>query len=258
MTHSLHGAITGYIDVAQVVLYLFWIFFAGLLYYLHAEDKREGYPLESEGRGRVKIQGFPPIPSPKTFRLANGGSVTVPRPETDTRTIAARPASPYPGAPLIPTGNPMLDAVGPAAYAERANYADTLTDGKPMILPVRLAEDFTVATGDPDPRGMQVVGTDSAVAGTVTDIWVDRAEAQIRYLEVETASARRVLLPINFVRFDAARRRVHVKSILGAQFSGVPSTASLDSVTRREEDRIMAYYAGGHLYATPSRSEPLI
>ncbi|HKK51252.1 MAG TPA: photosynthetic reaction center subunit H, partial [Myxococcota bacterium] len=28
------GALTGYIDVAQVVLYVFWIFFAGLIFYL--------------------------------------------------------------------------------------------------------------------------------------------------------------------------------------------------------------------------------
>ncbi|MFN9102251.1 MAG: photosynthetic reaction center subunit H, partial [Betaproteobacteria bacterium] len=26
------GAITGYVDVAQLVLYVFWIFFAGLIY----------------------------------------------------------------------------------------------------------------------------------------------------------------------------------------------------------------------------------
>ena len=28
------GAITSYIDVAQVVLYAFWIFFAGLIYWI--------------------------------------------------------------------------------------------------------------------------------------------------------------------------------------------------------------------------------
>lgn len=38
------GAITSYIDVAQVTLYVFWIFFAGLLFYLLRENKREGYP----------------------------------------------------------------------------------------------------------------------------------------------------------------------------------------------------------------------
>jgi photosynthetic reaction center H subunit len=34
------AAITQSIDVAQVVLYLFWIFFAGLIYYLVRENHR--------------------------------------------------------------------------------------------------------------------------------------------------------------------------------------------------------------------------
>jgi photosynthetic reaction center H subunit len=49
-----------------------------------------------------------------------------------------------------------------------------------------------------------------------------------------------------------------VKSILGSQFATVPGLANPDQVTRREEDKIMAYYAGGHLYATAARAEPLI
>ncbi len=35
----MRGAITSYIDVAQVVLYAFWIFFAGLIFYLRREDR---------------------------------------------------------------------------------------------------------------------------------------------------------------------------------------------------------------------------
>ena len=42
------AALTGYIDVAQVTLYAFWLFFAGLIFYLRREDKREGYPLDSD------------------------------------------------------------------------------------------------------------------------------------------------------------------------------------------------------------------
>ena len=52
------GAITGYIDVAQLVLYAFWVFFAGLIYYLHRENKREGYPLLTDKAGERK-EGFP-------------------------------------------------------------------------------------------------------------------------------------------------------------------------------------------------------
>ena len=39
------GAITEYVDVAQLALYGFWVFLAGLVYYLTIESKREGFPL---------------------------------------------------------------------------------------------------------------------------------------------------------------------------------------------------------------------
>jgi len=105
---------------------------------------------------------------------------------------------------------------------------------------------------------MEVYGADDVLGGVVTDLWVDRAEPQIRYLEVETANARHVLLPIHYTRFKKVQRRVNVKSILGSQFATVPAHANPDQVTRREEDQIMAYFAGGHLYATAARSEPFI
>jgi photosynthetic reaction center H subunit len=49
-----------------------------------------------------------------------------------------------------------------------------------------------------------------------------------------------------------------VVSITAAQFAGVPGIASNEQITKLEEDRICAYYASGHLYAVPSRSESLI
>ena len=53
------GAITQYIDVAQIVLYMFWIFFAGLIYYLARENHREGYPMDSGRENGPKITGWP-------------------------------------------------------------------------------------------------------------------------------------------------------------------------------------------------------
>ena len=49
-----------------------------------------------------------------------------------------------------------------------------------------------------------------------------------------------------------------MRAILGQQFADVPGTRSADQVTLLEEDKIMAYYGGGTLYADPSRLEPLI
>jgi photosynthetic reaction center H subunit len=253
------GAITGYFDVAQIVLYVFWIFFFGLCFWLRREDKREGYPLVSDrSGGRVNVQGFPSIPAAKTYTLHDGTTVQLPRPERDRRPIKAEPIGPYLGAPLRPTGNPMLDGVGPASWAERSTVPDLTLHGLPMIVPARVAGDFTVAGGYPDPRGMEVYGADRVLGGVVVDFWVDRAEPQIRYLEVQTTNARRVLLPITYTKFNPGRRRVNVKAILGSQFATVPGLSNPDQVSRREEDQIMAYYAGGYLYATAARAEPLI
>ncbi len=255
------GAITQYIDVAQIVIYLFWLFFAGLILYLRREDKREGYPLESDRSGAVQVEGFPPIPDPKVFALPHGGTYEAPGEPPPAATVAAEPVAPWPGAPLEPTGDPMLDGVGPAAYAERADSPELTLEGEPRIVPMRVATDFSVEPRGPDPRGMQVVGADGEPGGTVTDIWVDRSEPQPRYLEVEVGSgpeARNVLLPITLAVVDAARRRVKVKSILGEQFHRVPGLQDPDLITQTEEDRICAYFGGGHLYAVPSRLESLV
>jgi photosynthetic reaction center H subunit len=255
------GAITQYIDVAQLVLYAFWIFFAGLVIYLRREDKREGYPLESDRSGAIKVQGFPAIPAPKTFKLAHGGTYTAPPGNTSEIPLRAAPSAPWPGAPLDPTGDPMQDGVGPAAYAERKNEPDLTEHGEPMIVPMSAARGFAVAEGDPDPHGMSVVGADGAVAGTVRDLWVDRAEPQIRYFEVDVATPsgpRRVLLPAGFARIDGRQRQIRVQAILAKQFAGVPTTARADQITRREEDRITAYYGGGKLYAAADRLGPIL
>ena len=62
---------TQYLDLTTLVLYAFWIFFAGLIYYLRREDKREGYPLASDRRN-VPVQGFPAVPPKKTYLIEHG------------------------------------------------------------------------------------------------------------------------------------------------------------------------------------------
>jgi photosynthetic reaction center H subunit len=253
------GAITQYIDVAQLVLYAFWIFFAGLVIYIRREDKREGYPLESERSPYVKVQGFPAMPEPKTFLAPHGGSVQKPDYRRDERPLKAQPAAMWLGAPLEPTGNPMLDGMGPGAYAERADEPDLTLEGAVKIVPLRVDPAYGISTFDVDPRGQEVVGGDGYVAGKVSDVWVDRTEPQVRYLEVLVKSnGRRVLVPYGFAKIDVRGRCVRVRSILASQFAAVPGTASPDRVTLREEDQISAYYGGGTLYATPSRAEPFV
>jgi photosynthetic reaction center H subunit len=254
----IRGAITEYIDVAQVVLYAFFIFFAGLVFYLRREDRREGYPLESE-TGRPGDRGFLFIPPAKTFKLSNGETAVAPRFDADTRVLNAVKIAPWPGAPLVPTGDPMKAEVGPGAYAMRADVPDKSHDGQPVIVPMRVASNYAVASGDINPIGMPVIGADRRVAGAIKDLWVDRYEALLRYYEVSLNDTERsVLLPAAFALLDKSRRRVNVDAILAAQFAEVPTTRELDTVTLLEEEKITAYFGAGTLYATPSRAEPLL
>ena len=68
----------GNFDLASLSIWLFWGFFALLIYYLQTENMREGYPLEMEDGTVAPNQGPFPVPKPKTFSLPNGkGEVTV-------------------------------------------------------------------------------------------------------------------------------------------------------------------------------------
>jgi photosynthetic reaction center H subunit len=260
------GEITAYIDFAQLALYAFWIFFFGLVLYLRKEDKREGYPMESdlsERSPRIRLQGYPALPKPKTFRMAHGHDVYAPtlKPEKDPRELKAQPVGPWPGAPLEPTGNPMVDGVGPGAYALRADEPDLTYDGKPKIVPLRVAPDYYLESRDPDPRGMKVLGADGLVGGVVKDVWVDQSEYLLRYIELETTAAngsRTVLLPWNYAKIDGARRRITVVSVNAKHFADVPGLKSPDIITLLEEEKLVAYYAAGYLYATPDRLGPLM
>lgn len=258
------AAITEYIDVAQLSIWVFWFFFAALVIYLHAEDKREGYPLESSrtdrSGGRVKVVGFPDIPSPKTFVLPhNAGSVLAPRPEPLDTDIKAKPSAPFPGAPLDPIGDPMLAQVGPGSSPNREKHPDLTHEGEKKIVPLRVAKDFSIAEGEPDPRGMTVIGLDGEVGGTVTDVWVDRSEPQIRYLEMKVAQGgKQALVPINFCKFDKKARKIKVLALRAAHFANVPSLSNPDHITLYDEDKVCAYYGAGKLYATPERIEPLL
>ncbi len=51
-----------YFDAAQIAVYVFWLFFAGLIWYLRREDKREGYPIDSPWGAN---DGWPDPPAEK-------------------------------------------------------------------------------------------------------------------------------------------------------------------------------------------------
>mmetsp|Transcript_74815 Transcript_74815/g.103971 ORF Transcript_74815/g.103971 Transcript_74815/m.103971 type:complete len:261 (-) Transcript_74815:724-1506(-) len=258
------GQIMGNIDVAQVTLYVFWIFFAGLIFYIRREDRREGYPLENDITGEQENMGVVWMPQPKTFRLANGDTVMAPNGKRDLRQINAEPVAPWPGAPLEPLGNPLTAGVGPGSWAERADVPDVTASGAPRIVPIGAADSFAIESRDTDPRGLPVVGGDGKVAGKVTDVWVDVSESLIRYLEAEVGE-RKVMIPMQFASVystpvfgNPGKGKVEVSALLSTQFGDVPALKSPGTITLLEEEKVTAYFGAGTLYATPDRQEPFI
>jgi photosynthetic reaction center H subunit len=249
------GAITPYIDVAQVVLYVFWAFFAGLIYYLVRENHREGYPMDSGRANGPKVTGWP-IPEPVSFKMADGRVLIAPDVNRPDSSYSAEPSHPWIGAPLEPVGDPLLAGVGPGSWSQRADIPDMMsTPGELRIVPLRNYPDHGVARQDVDPRGLQVFGKDGEVAGVVVDLWVDRSEILFRFLEVKLPDARTVLTPVPFCRIKASG--VTVGALLGSQFANVPQLRNPDQVTLLEEEKISAYYGAGLLYATNDIQEPL-
>ena len=271
-----------HIDFAFIALYLFWAFFFCLVWYLQREGRREGFPLVADPSGKPLDQDIW-IPKPKTFLTNDGRTRLAPDPAmADTRALPAEFAVGGAGSPLVPEGDPLGANLGPGAYTERPDIPDQTFEGHPRIVPIRVASDFSVAEGDIDPRGVSVFGADGKEVGTVADIWVDRSDFLIRYLEVELpvaagaaegTAAQRVLVPFNFVQIKTDRDRfmefirmkypkpnakIHVSALLASQFAGAPGTARPDQITMLEEEKIQAYFGSGTLYATPDRQEPLL
>lgn len=244
------------IDVALLVFWAFVLFFIVLVFYLRREDRREGYPLEDELTGRVEtVGGAMHTASTKSFLLPFGhGVVTAPTKGREPVDIAAKRTDRFAGAPYAPTGNPLVDGIGPAAWADRAKHPDLDMDGHPRILPLSKATGFGIAREDSDLKGWPVLGADGAVAGHVTDLWIDTADRLVRYIQLEDG----ILAPMMMAKVDRRRRIVVIDAVNAAQFADVPRLAAANQITVYEEERVASYFGGGYLYANASRQEPLL
>ena len=106
-------------------------------------------------------------------------------------------------------------------------------------------------------RKEAAMGRSRGIIGRINDMWIDVPEQMVRYLTVDLnpeGTGQTRLIPINFCKINDDR--VTVRSIYGANFAAVPQHKAASEITLLEEEKIMAYYGGGTLYADPARSEP--
>lgn len=241
----------GNFDLASLAIWLFWGFFALLVYYLQTENMREGYPMETEDGATAPNQGPFPLPKAKTFLLPHGrGSATFPNGVREARELALSRTAVSEGFPHAPTGDPMVDGVGPAAWAPRRDIPELDGHGHNKLVPMAAAAGFGVSAGR-DPRGLPVQASDLEVVGRVSDMWVDAPEQLVRYLEIELNTGGKCLVPMPMAKIKGDR--VRINSISSDLFVGVPKTKSSSTITMLEEEKISAYYAGGTMYAAAKR-----
>ena len=243
----------GDFDLASAAIWGFWIFFAGLIYYLQTENMREGYPLVDDDGSPSSGPGIFPTPKDKTFELRDGrGTVTVPSGQNPERTdLAMAQSSVSAGSPYVPTGDAMVDGVGPAAWAPRRDLPELDAHGHLKIRPMAELTDFKVSAGR-DPRGLVVVGGDGEVVGRVTDMWVDVPEQLVRYLTVDLnpeGTGKTRLIPMNLCRIKGDH--VAVRTLHAHLWEGIPQTKSGSEITLLEEEKVMAWFGGGAMYANP-------
>lgn len=250
----------GNFDLASAAIWLFWLFFALLIFYLQTENMREGYPMTDDDGNPAPNQGPFPVPGDKTFHLRDGrGELTVPSGQRGDRdNLALERTGVAAGSPYVPTGDPMADGVGPASWAPRKDHPELDAHGHVKIKPMSSLPDFKIS-GGVDPRGKAVVAGDGEVIGRVTDMMIDIPEALVRYLVVDVnpeGSGKTRLIPMNFSKIKGDR--VNVRAIYSGHFDAIPTTKSGDQVTLLEEEKITAYFGGGTLYADAARSNPVI
>jgi photosynthetic reaction center H subunit len=268
--------IAGLFDVAELTFILFFIFFIGLVLYLNRESRREGYPLEHEQTGKIEPPESLFDGEKKVFKLPFDRGVYIPEdvprdPLSKVENIPATQGFGAGGAPWVPTGDPLADGMGPAAWAEREDYPDLTFDGALRIVPIAESHEIVIADHDMNPVGLPVYGADKKLAGTVSDVWVDQSEHIIRYLEVTTNSGKKILAPMPFAAVqgtgflggitplrDDQKALVDIDALRSDQFDAVPTIKTAGQITRREEDRIQGFFGGGYMYATPARSQPWI
>lgn len=239
----------GNFDLALISLYMFWIFFAGLIYYIQRENMREGYPLENDDGSPTS--SLLSVPEPKTFQLPHDrGEYKAPDFVREKRELAMAQVAGGGGFPFAPTGDPMIDGVGPASWAMRRDEPELDGLGHPKLQPMAKVGEFSVAAGR-DPRGLPVVGNDQKSAGTVTDMWVDVPEQMVRYLELTLLDGSKRLVPMTMVRIKS--NMAYVNSIDSASFVDAPKIAADHMITKLEEEKVSGFYAGGYLYRSDKR-----
>ena len=252
----IRGAI-GHLDVAQIMLYAFFLFFAGL--HLVPAPGRPARRLSAGIRRtapsspRLPVHSLAQDLSPR--RRLDRESAEFPGRQ---RPINAVKVEPWPGAPHRADRRPVAGRRRPGSWNVRPDFAYKTFDGHDVVAPMRVATNYAVADGGGNPIGFSVIGADGKVAGTIKDIWVDRAESMVSYYEIGLTGGKSVLAPVHFCDVNFRARTVKITALTAEPVRRGAATEEPRRVTMQEEEKVAAVLRRRHALFDPARAEPLL
>lgn len=122
-----------------------------------------------------------------------------------------------------------MERAFPWAYAP---HADEWLEppAETRVVPLSEAKDFKLSSGAPDPRGWNVFGADGERLGTVSQLLVDPAALQVRYLDVDVLDDlfllkddRHVLIPLDRVDLKERGNDAWVQQLSAAEAARLPA-----------------------------------
>lgn len=158
---------------------------------------------------------------------------------------------------ITPEYSRSLTTAYDSAYADEHHYdrADYSAgwDRDPGRAPERSGKlarldelsDVDVASGQPDPRGWEVIGANGARVGKVDHLIGDTNAMKARYLTVQVdegiAPDRRVLVPVGHVHLDRERSQVRADALDPSRMTTLPAYEG--SIDREYETRLTRGYS---------------
>lgn len=119
-----------------------------------------------------------------------------------------------------------------------------MADELDRVVPLDELEDYTVAEGDPDVRGWDVLSADGRKIGEVENLLIDTAAMKVRYLEVNVANEivqggehRHILIPIGYARLHEDDDQVLVDALDSKDVMGLPEYQQ-EPLTREYESSV--------------------
>ena len=96
------GTFFGNFDLASLAIWMFWAFFAVLVYYLQRENMREGYPLQNDDGSDSPTKDHFRFLNPNLYPSSWSRKVSVPDGKPEARDLALRRTSDANGYPMEP------------------------------------------------------------------------------------------------------------------------------------------------------------